>query len=167
MTPKSGRTPVGATGSTKAISVSRFYKTSIQAAFDAWTKPTSLEKWFGPPGFRAEILTHDLRIGGDWRFLMMGSEGKGFHHFGTYVEISPPRKLAFTWASEEQVEGWRDENGDPTLVTVEFEQQADGVLVTVTHQQLQSDEARRALTGGWGGSLEALADFLETMESPR
>ena len=75
--------------------------------------------------------------------------------------------MIFTWASEEQVEGWRDENGDPTLVTVEFRSHTDGVEVTITHERLQSDEARHALTSGWGGSLEAFSDFLEATESSR
>ena len=163
---KADQARAGAVEPARPVRVSRSYKTSIEAAFDAWTKPASLEKWFGPPGFRAHVLTHELRVGGDWRFLMKGAEGEGFHHFGTFVEISPPHRLAFTWASEEQVEGWRDENGDPTLVTVEFRPHIIGVEVSITHERLQSDEARRALTGGWGGSLEALTEFLEAIERP-
>lgn len=147
------------------VSVSRFYETSPGAAFDAWTNPASLEKWFGPPGYRAKVLSHDLRTGGVWRFLMVAANGEGFHHFGTFLEVDPPHRLVFTWASEEQVVGWRDEHGDPTRVTVDFEPRADGVEVRITHERLQSEAAREALTGGWGGSLEALAGYLKDRSS--
>lgn len=144
----------------RAITVSRVYHATIGKTFDAWTKPELLAKWFGPKGFRAEILTHDLRVGGDWRFLMVGTNGTSFHHYGSFVEITPPNTLKFTWASEEQVDGWRDENGDPTLVTVNIESHADGVQITVTHEDLQSDKVRQSLTFGWSSGLEKLADLL-------
>jgi uncharacterized protein YndB with AHSA1/START domain len=161
MKPKAGHMRTGAAGPSQTVKVRRTYNASVAAAFDAWTNPEALEKWFGPTGYRAEVLSHDLRVGGGWRFLMVAPDGEAFHHFGTFVEISPPHRLAFTWASEEQVEGWRDENGDPTLVTVDFGPRADGVEVRITHERLQSDTARGALTGGWAGGLEALDDFLK------
>ncbi len=156
-----GQSGARTTDGDEAVRVSHVIQTSVEAVFDAWTKPALLEKWFGPPGSHAEILTHDLRVGGQWRFLMKGPGRSNFHHFGSFVEISPPHRLVFTWASEEQVEGWRDENGDPTLVTVEIARHPDGAKVTLIHERLQSDRARRALEGGWGGSLESLDSFLK------
>ena len=135
--------------SSQTVIARRSYRASPEAVFDAWINPKSLAKWFGPPGYHAKILTHDLRVGGSWRFLMQDESGEGHHHFGTFVEIHPPERLAFTWASEEQVEGWRDERGNPTLVTVEISAGATGTEVIVTHENLISDLARRALTGGW------------------
>ncbi len=148
--------------SSQCVIAERSYPIPPGAVFDAWINPAALAKWFGPPGFRAEILTHDLQVGGRWRFLMQSGNGEGFHHFGRFVEITPPRKLAFTWASEEQVEGWRDAQGNPTLVTVEFTPCQAGTRVTVTHEKLTSDFARRALAGGWSGGLECLAELLES-----
>ncbi len=139
----------------------RVYRVTPETAFNAWTDPALLERWFGPPDYRAEILTHDLCVGGAWRFRMIGPEGDCSHHFGTFLVIDPPRRLVFTWASEELVEGWRDETGAPTRVSVEFKPRNDGVEVCVTHEQLQSAEARRALTGGWAGGLESLAVLLK------
>lgn len=142
------------------VSVSRFYRASPDAAFDAWTNPASIEKWFGPPGYNARVLSHDLHPGGKWRFLMAAADGQGFHHFGTFLEIDPPRRLVFTWASEEQVEGWRDEFGAPTRVTVDFGPRAGGVEVRITHERLQTKVARQALARGWYGSLERLSGVL-------
>lgn len=157
-----------ATGVTRAqetVIARRSYPVSPEAVFDAWINPVSLSQWFGPPGFRAKILTHDLRVGGNWRFLMQSDAGEGHHHFGTFVEIQPPHKLVFTWASEEQVEGWRDKDGNPTLVTVECRPCSAGTEVTVTHENLVSDTARRALTGGWTSGLDCLETYLASKEA--
>lgn len=148
------------TATAQSVTVSRTFRATKEAAFDAWTNPASLAQWFGPPGFRAEILTHDLRVGGDWRFLMTDDKGQGFHHFGTFIAIEPVERLAFTWASEEQVEGWRDETGNPTLVTVTFDGNADQVTVVITHENLATEAARRGLTYGWGEGLACLEEFL-------
>jgi uncharacterized protein YndB with AHSA1/START domain len=91
---------------------------------------------------------------------MISADGAVAHHFGKFIEISPSRRLVFTWASEEQVEGWRDEDGQPTRVAVDFTPRADGVEICVTHEHLQSEDARRSLSGGWDGSLESLNDHL-------
>lgn len=143
----------------------RHYAARPETAFAAWVDPDSIEKWFGPPGFNAKVLLHEPRVGGAWRFLMFNDQGDAFHHFGRYVAIDSPHRLAFTWASEEQVEGWRDENGDPTLVTIDFEATETGVMVTITHEQLASERAREALTYGWSSSLESLDGFLNATET--
>ncbi len=153
------------TATAQSVTVSRTFRATKEAAFDAWINPTSLAQWFGPPGFRAEILTHDLRVGGDWRFLMTDDKGQGFHHFGTFIAIEPADRLAFTWASEEQVEGWRDEAGNPTLVTVTFEENADRVTVVITHENLATESARRSLTYGWGEGLACLEEFMRRGEA--
>lgn len=149
------------------VTVSRTYRVSPEAAFDAWTTPALLERWFGPPGFRARVLTYEPWPGGVWRFAMQGDDGACFHHFGKLVELRRPHRLAFTWASEEQVAGWRDVDGNPTLVTVAFEPVEVGVQVTITHAGLTSQEARRSLIYGWGSGFDRLADVLEPEEGAR
>jgi len=151
----------------ETVTVQRTYTASVDAAFEAWTSPAALEQWFGPPGFRAKVLSHELRVGGGWRFRMVSKDGDAYHHFGRFLEIDAPHRLVFTWASEEQVDGWRDVNGDPTRVTVTFKAVAAGVTVTVTHQRLATALARQALTGGWGGGLVCLEGFLHKPESGR
>lgn len=142
------------------VSVRRVYGYPRDAVFRAWTDPTSIGQWFGPKGYRAEVQECDLRVGGRWKFLMIGQGGTSVVHQGTYVEIAPHDRLVFTWASVSRPEGWLDAETVETLVTVELLDLGRSTEVILTHEGLISDLARNSLTGGWGGGLECLDEFL-------
>ena len=56
----------------------------IVAAFDAptarvwqvWADPRKLERWWGPPGYPATVLEHDLTAGGGVAYSMTGPDGR-------------------------------------------------------------------------------------------
>ena len=56
---------------------------TIHAEFDAtpervwqmWEDPRMLEKWWGPPGYPATVVDHDLSPGGVVTYYMTGPEG--------------------------------------------------------------------------------------------
>jgi uncharacterized protein YndB with AHSA1/START domain len=68
---------------------------------------------------------------------------------GTYKEIRPSEKLVFTWGPE------TPEQAD-SVVTIEFTDQDDGTLVTLTHEKLPEGmgESHRE---GWTSALEHLS----------
>ncbi len=140
----------------QTLTVQRLIPGTPHAAYRAWTDPAALERWFGPPGYRARVLVQEPQPGGRWRFRMEHDDGRTFHHYGTYVELDPPHRLVFTWASEEPVAGWRADTGAPSRVTVTFARQGDQVLVTITHEGLPTQPLRQSLRLGWSGGLERL-----------
>jgi len=146
----------------RRVVVSRHYKSNVERAFHAWTKPELLHQWFGPPGTQATVLLHELKVGGQWKIRMNDEDGNEFHHFGSFLEISEPNQLVFTWASEEQINGWRDADGKPTVVTIDISQSGDGIDVQITHENIISDQAFNALTFGWSGSLVRLQSFIQS-----
>jgi uncharacterized protein YndB with AHSA1/START domain/DNA-binding transcriptional ArsR family regulator len=75
---------------------------------------------------------------------------------GTVVESRPPRRLVTTWS---------DPGGDdPRTSTVTFDIQPYGEIVrlTVTHEDLATDQDLRDAAGGWPAVLSNLKSFLET-----
>jgi len=143
-----------------SLVVSQRYATSVSSAFEAWTDPEILTKWFGPPGYTAAVLQHDLRVTGSWKFRMTSPAGDHHHHYGTFIEITEYKRLVFTWASEEPVQGWRDNDNNPTIVTVDFSSVDGGVEITITHENLISNDAIQSLTYGWRGTLDCLSTYL-------
>lgn len=132
------------------LHVTRLIKASPQAVWDAWTKPELLQKWSCPvPGGLTEAEI-DLRVGGRFR-MKMDVEGGPFTAFGTYTEITPPTRIAYTWDWEEAVHAVGD-----TLVTVEFTPKGDRTEVSIRHSGLPTAESRDGHKEGWSGCFANL-----------
>jgi len=74
-----------------------------------------VRKWWGPGGndpvSRAEL---DLRVGGRFRIVFGGPDGKAHECAGIYREVVPNRKLVFTWT-------WPNSTPErESLVTISF-----------------------------------------------
>ena len=79
-----------------AVEIQRRLAAPGDDVFRWWTDPERLREWMSPVGtVEAEV---DLRVGGTIRIVMKG-DGMVIEHQGTYLEIEPPRRLAFTWSS--------------------------------------------------------------------
>ncbi len=140
------------------VKVSAWYAVGVRQAFSAWTDPGEIEKWFGPKGFRAEVLEMDFRIGGRWRFKMISQSGDVSHHRGRYLAIEPEKLLSFTWESEEDSDLTE---GRETHVSVHFYAESGGSRVTLVHERLPTPQAKQALEFGWSSGMPKLRRLLE------
>jgi uncharacterized protein YndB with AHSA1/START domain len=138
-----------------ALVVRRAFAARREQVFSAWTDPDVLLAWFRPA--RDWVTTGvdvDLRTGGGFRISMQAPDGRIVILCGTYLEIDPPKKLAFTWVHE-------GSDKDETLVTVEFREQSGVTEVTVTHARFADEAARDRHERGWQASLQNLVLVLE------
>jgi uncharacterized protein YndB with AHSA1/START domain len=119
--------------------------------FRWWTEAHRLREWMSPFGtVEAEV---DLRVGGALRIVMRGDDGTVIEHVGEYVEIEPPRRLVFTWASPFT-------GAEPSLVTVELEAEgADATRLSLVHTHLPESVAAPH-RDGWGAMLDRLSRSL-------
>jgi uncharacterized protein YndB with AHSA1/START domain len=93
----------------------------------------------------------DPRPGG--RFvIMMRSGGRDLPHAGTYLEITPPKRLAFTWVSGHSPDG--------STVTVDFAPAGEATDVTLTQVKFFDTDRRDAHRQGWAAILAALDTVL-------
>lgn len=136
------------------LTVTRQFDAAPEAVFDAWLDAESVCQWlFATPGGVMEKVEITPRVGGG--FEIFERRGKMLAtHYGTFVELDRPRRLAFDFSTD------RDEA--PTRVSVDFQARDGGCLVTLTHEM----DAKWASYGdsvraGWGGALEDLARSLQ------
>jgi uncharacterized protein YndB with AHSA1/START domain len=123
--------------------------------FAAWSDPDSLAVWMCPGEMRGATVEVDFRVGGRFRIAMHGAEQEFVQH-GEYLEISPGKRLAFTWVSE-----WVDEPERHTRVSVSFEPGGEGeTLLRLVHEELPVTETYDGHREGWASILEKLADHL-------
>src|ERR1700724_3220454 len=90
--------PVAAAGKTElALVITRIFDAPREAVFKAWTDPAQIALWLGPRSIRAKVDKMDLRPGGAYRIVFHDKEDEVHIVGGSYREIVPPERLAFTW----------------------------------------------------------------------
>lgn len=69
-----------------------------ERVFEAITDPAQMPRWWGQRDlYRITESKTDLRPGGKWSSVGVGSDGKPFDVGGEYLEVAPPRRLVHTW----------------------------------------------------------------------
>ncbi len=150
------------------VVMTRVFNAPRRLVFDAWTRPELLVRWFGARGWTVPVCEIDLRPGGAYRYVMRGPEAADVTLRGTYREIDPPERLAWTEGYEGfSEEGWRPE--DETLNTMVLTER-DGKTtwtLTTTYPSRAVRDAAYALKQAWEGvshSLDRLDTVLRTRD---
>jgi uncharacterized protein YndB with AHSA1/START domain len=135
-----------------SLRLERLMPSSPEVLFALWTEPAQLLRWWAPEGYEPAVDRLDVRPGGRWRTTLRRPDGSVLAMSGIYRIVEPPRRLAFTWA-------WEDENGargHETEVTVSFEATPGGTRLMLLQQPFESKQARDSHTVGWSSSFDRL-----------
>lgn len=54
--------------------ITRVFNAPRELVFKAWTEAKHVEQWFGPKGFTTRVTENDLRLGGQWYYIMIGPD---------------------------------------------------------------------------------------------
>src|SRR3954462_15782099 len=87
----------------------------------AWTDPAHIKQWLQlGEGMTTESARADLRVGGRFRIQQRRADGEYFTAVGTYLELTPPARLVYTFDWEKDGAGteFGEVDGDETQVTV-------------------------------------------------
>ena len=72
------------------IALTRVFRAPRELVYDAFSKPEILARWFGPRGWSLVTCEVDLRVGGGFRFVLRGPDGRDLGMRGVYRELCPP-----------------------------------------------------------------------------
>ncbi len=142
------------------IVLTREFDAPIQLVFDVLTKPEHVNKWFAPYEEKMKVCSIDLRVGGDYHFVMVTDDGTECSFRGTFLEVEPPTRTVETWTFE----GWP---GVEAVETVDLHE-ADGVT-RLTHTLTFRDKAGRDhmnKTDGLESSYDNVAELLRSLLDP-
>jgi len=93
------------------ILITREFDAPIQLVFDVFTKTEHVRKTFAPFGEEVTECSIDLRVGGDYHYVMVTDDGTEMSFRGTYLELQPPTRIVDTWLFE----GWPDADAVETV----------------------------------------------------
>jgi uncharacterized protein YndB with AHSA1/START domain len=141
--------------------VTHRFKASADRAYDAWLNPAQARLWMAASlknlGLAGDIqrVEIDARVGGKFFFSDL-RDGEEARHWGTYLELDRPRRIVFTWIVDES------EEGDPSVVTLTIDPEADGCVATIVHEMdAQWIEYVSQTESGWARMLDAVDEFLD------
>jgi uncharacterized protein YndB with AHSA1/START domain len=152
----SNRTSGAAESNEREIVMTRFFDAPPGVVFEAWTNPEQLAQWWGPEGFTNPVCELDVRVGGDWRIVMLAPDGAMYPCRGVYLEIVAPERLVFTNIAVDD-EGTAVLDG---LTTVTFEEEGGTTKLTLRTRAIalvpSAVEKLLGMDTGWSMSLDRL-----------
>ena len=150
--PMKNRTTVEQT-SERELVVTRTFNAPARIVFEAWTQPELFKQWWVPQSMGMSLLSceMDVRVGGKYRLVFAHEASESMAFFGTYLEVTPPSRLA--WTNEEGGE-------DGPVTTVTFEER-DGKTLIAMHELYPSKEA---LDAAGTGAAEAMGESFEQLD---
>jgi len=145
-----------------ALALARRYPVGPEKVWRAWTDPEAVKRWFGPgPGEPVSLAQLDVRVGGRFRVVFGGADGKAHECAGVYKEVVPNRKLVFTWT-------WPNSTPErESLVTIIFREVPNGTELAFKHEQLFDEKVRDDHQRGWTGALGKLEGYLGFSIAPQ
>jgi uncharacterized protein YndB with AHSA1/START domain len=129
--------------------------------------PRQLERWWGPPGYPATFVDHDLREGGRVSYYMTGPEGEKYHGWWQVSKVVPASQIEFQ-------DGFADDDGqpDPELPVTESKVEIDPVSsgttrMTITSQFASVEAMEQLLAMGMEeGFVSAVAQIDDILAAP-
>lgn len=148
--------------SDREIALTRVFDAPRHMVFDAFSKPELLKRWFGPRGWTLVVCEVDLRVGGGFRFVLRGPDGRDMGMRGTYKEIVRPERSV-------HMESFDDFPGEAQVTAVFTEGQGKTTMVaTVLYPSAEVRDIviKSGMEHGAAESYDKLAELLAATATP-
>ncbi|MCF2505583.1 SRPBCC domain-containing protein [Dyadobacter sp. CY107] len=140
---------------TNVIEIERSFDVDVETLFKAWTEAEDLKQWWHPMGDSLVDVKNELKEGGAVEYHVGES---GLQITGTYSEVIPNEKLAYSWVWNMSDEG--SESGYTLNVT--FSTDGEGSKLKVIQEGFSGPEFLKPHEDGWEKGLNDLSAFLSS-----
>jgi uncharacterized protein YndB with AHSA1/START domain len=149
--PVKNRTTVERT-SDREVVVTRTINGPARIVFEAFTRAELFRQWWVPRSMGMTLLSCeiDARVGGQYR-LVFDARPEPVAFFGTYVEVEPYSRLAWT----------NDEGGEAGPVTTVTFEEKDGRTLVVLRERHPS---KAALDAAGTGAADAMGEQFDQLD---
>lgn len=103
------------------VRISRVFKATPERMWRAHTDPAEIVQWWDA----TTVDKHDLKVGGQWRFVSQGQDGHEHAFRGEFKELDEPNKIVRTFEYEPMA-------GHVMTETLMLEPQSDGTTKQTT-----------------------------------
>ena len=120
------------------------FRTDIDSAWQLWSDPRVLEKWWGPPEHPCEISTFEFHPGGEVRYVMTGPDGTTYLGWWQVLDVEAPTRLRIR-------DGFGESPDVPSsampiaISTITFTPVGNTVRMIINSQYDSAEELQRSL----------------------
>jgi uncharacterized protein YndB with AHSA1/START domain len=142
--------------SNRTLTLKKVINAPVKLAWEAWTNSEHIVQWWAPPGMKINVIEHDFKVGGKWKYTMPMPDGSLFISEGTYLEIVPFNKIVTSADLKPMTEGIE--------LHVLFE--ADGEKTNFTFSVIHATEEyckqqeKMGFYNGWGSAFDRMEAFI-------
>jgi uncharacterized protein YndB with AHSA1/START domain len=137
----------------RTLTLKKVFNAPVKIVWNAWIKPEHIVQWWAPKGMKIDVIEHDFKVGGKWKYSMPMPDGHLFISEGTYREIIPFKKIVTTADFKPMTEG--------VELHVEFEEDGDETNFTfsVIHatEEYCKQQEKMGFYNGWASTFDRLA----------
>ncbi|MFT5180823.1 MAG: hypothetical protein ACI8S3_000699 [Alphaproteobacteria bacterium] len=140
----------------QTLTMTRRFGAPRERVYAAWADGAQVARWFGPESVTCTVHEWDARIDGQYSLTMNHADGEKTELSGTFREVSPPKRLVYTWT-------WGGDGamaGRKTLLRLDFEESGDETVLHLSHTLLLDEDLAQKHSMGWSSSFNSLDAFL-------
>jgi uncharacterized protein YndB with AHSA1/START domain len=144
------------------VVLTRVFDAPRHLVFDAFSKPELLKRWFGPRGWSLVVCEVDFKVGGGFRFVLRGPDGKDMGMRGVYREIVPPERSV-------HMESFDDYPDKPHQVTSVLTEEGGKTTLTATvrypSKEVRDIVLKSGMEHGAAESYDKLSEVLASTQA--
>lgn len=144
----------------RTLTIKRTFDAPIELVWEAWTQPEHVAKWWGPKGMAINVVEHNFKAGGKWKYVMPMPDGGEFISEGEYSEIVKFQKIVTSANFRPMTEG--------VEIRVLFEKSGEqtNFVFSVVHptEEYCKQQEKMGFYNGWGSALSRMEALLSNLK---
>jgi uncharacterized protein YndB with AHSA1/START domain len=139
------------------ILITREFNAPRHLVWRAYTSPELVKRWWAGEKGKVTSAEIDLRVGGQWRYVMEANGGFEVAFHGEYKAIEAPERLVNT----EAFEGIPDPDGHAGLVTMTLTEKDGRTSMEMLCEYVDQTDRDAVIESGMEGGMQESMDQLE------
>jgi len=144
----------------RTLTIEKTFKAPVELVWKAWTQSEHVVKWWGPKGMDINVIEHEFRVGGKWKYSMPMPDGNEFISEGIYKEIVELQKIVTSADFKPMTEGVE------LQVTFEADGDRTKFKFSVIHptEDYCKQQEEMGFYNGWGSAFDRLEILINTLK---
>lgn len=144
-----------ANAAARTLTLKRTFDAPVKLVWEAWTRAEHIVQWWGPKGMPLNVVEHNFKVGGKWKYCVAMPDGNEFVAEGVYSVIDQFKKIVSSADFKPMTEGVEiqaifEAKGNKTDFTFN--------VVHPTEEYAKQQEAM-GFRKGWGSAFDRLGEL--------